>query len=900
MIRMPLLRLVDRTILVAAITLLAACGGGGGDTGRASEPPPAAAPAPTISGFAPAQAAAGETVRVQGAALSSTTRVRLGTIEAAFVVESAQQLRFTVPQGAVSGRIELTGSGSVALSAAELQVRAPALPTVASVTPDTVIAPARVTLAGSALDAVTDVRLNGVPLAIAARSATTLQLDVPAAARSGNLALATAAGPVPGAGPQLTVLAPMSIAGFAPAQVARGGSLTISGAQLDRATAVEFTGGARADISARSGSTSITVLVPGAAASGAIALIGPFNERVASSDVLTVLAPIVVDAQATYRIARVAQAVTIAGSGLSAVTAVTVGSNAASITNRSDSALSFTVPAGTLCAPITLLSATQPAVAAGSVVVGDGCALRVAGVEVAQSLSQAASDPLQRLVPGKSALVRAYLVAESSGNAAPVVRVSATAAGRVLGTLTMTGPATVPQLVAGSALPASLRNDETRSWNATLPAAWVVSGLALRVDAGLPAATDITPRIGSSTRIDLVLVPLVSGSNAPTMPSAQEVADELVRRLPLGRDAVRVSIRAPYTLNATSDGVDSGTEWSNVLSELEGLRSREAPDKHYYGFVRPMVSAGTAGIGYVNRSGSRGLLSSLGWDASRGSWRRTMVHELGHNFSRSHAPCGGVSSSDPNYPYAGGLLSATPLFDSIAVDIISPANLADVMGYCSGTWFSDYNYRAIQAFMEAQPQATAMAVEGAAAEDVLRVTGRIDAQGVHFEPVMRVTRGRALGASSAVSRHSLQVRGADGSAFDLPVEAVAVDHADELHFIADLPAALQPQQLELRHDGRALPLAGGGRATAMSARTERAAAPAIRWQERGGRLELQWDVAATVAVDAALLEGGRRHVLGLTLRGGSASLDLAALPHGGQFEFSLSSGLSAVRVVVPR
>src|SRR5262249_47459346 len=161
-------------------------------------------------------------------------------------------------------------------------------------------------------------------------------------------------------------------------------------------------------------------------------------------------------------------------------------------------------------------------------------------------------------------------------------------------------------------------------------------------------SVNATPVVGTATNINLVLVPLVSGSNVPTMPDPAQALDELVRRMPAQRDRITVTVRAPYTLTSSTDGVDTDADWSNALSELGQRRRSEAASKQYFGMGRPRVSAGTAGLGYINRVGaSTPSLSALGWDASRSAWRRTMTHEMGHNFSRQHAPCGGAGSPDP-------------------------------------------------------------------------------------------------------------------------------------------------------------------------------------------------------------------------------------------------------------
>ncbi len=699
----------------------------------------------------------------------------------------------------------------------------------------------------------------------------------------------------------------MSVASFTPTTVARGLTLTVVGANLDRATAVEFAGGAQAPIAARSGGTSISVTVPAAANSGVFAVIGTGGERVHAPAGVTVVPRIQVDAAAVYRVASGAP-VTINGAGLTEVSAVTVGTSAATIGARSDTQLAFTVPAAINCGPITLLSQSQPSVPAGSVVVGAGCTVRSAGIEFAQVYSQSAGADYQRLVPGKETWVRAYVVSETAGTAAPDVRLTAYRGTTPLGTIAMSGPATLPQLAAGAAVPDSLRYDEASTYNANLPPAWVGAGLRVRVEVdpdrryGNTVAVEAVPTVGTATRIDLVLVPLVSGGHVPHMPSAADVADEIVRRLPIARENVSVAIRQPYTLTSVTDGVDTSSEWSSALNELETLRRNEARTKHYYGFVRPMVSAGTAGIGYVNRVGSASPnLSAIGWDASRASWRRTFSHELGHNFSREHAPCGSVANPDPNYPYPNGALNGTPLFDSLLDGIVSPAGMSDVMGYCNGAWFSDYNFREVQRFIEAQPQPALSIQSAERTAEVVVVSGSIGSDGVRFNPVQRL---RGLAPVAEAGEYVLRLVTAAGATIEVPFDAVRVDHAmpPELHFFVKLPDPGTLADIAVLRGANALPQAG---ATAVRAQGQRApatpAAASVDWSEAAGGLMLNWNPAAYRYLSVAhVAEDGTRRVLAVLLTGGSARIDVADLARGGEFEFALSDGLNTRLIVVPR
>jgi hypothetical protein len=884
------------------IALLAACGGSRTDSPEADFARSATAKVspPSIKSFSPAQASIGATVTVDGSSLKSVTAAKVGAISASFVIDSDKKLRLIVPAGATTGRIEVANGSASALSKSDLVIDSAIK--VTSVTPSTVLAPARINVAGSQLDLVRQARLGGTWLAIAGQSASSLALDVPLGASTGYLTLVDAAGASTTTAFLVTVASPMTIGSLSPAAVARGAPLTIGGTHLDRAASVKFAGEATAPIASKSGTTSITVTVPLTAVSGPITVNGNLGDSVVSAASVTVLVPITVDANASYSLPSVPSSLTIPGSGLLAVTGATVGSTATTITAKSDSAVTFTVPAGVQCGSITLLSASQPAVAAGHLTVGAGCAARSAGIEFAQVLSQAPADSLQRLVPGKTTMVRAYVVSDVTGTAAPAVQLTAFNGSSPLGTIPMTGPATLPQLAAGLPVPDGLRYDESRTFNAILPTSWVAAGLRVRIDIGSSASAEATPQIGTSTQINLVLVPLVSGPNVPSLPSVASVVDELARRLTLPRESINVSLRAPYTVSSTADGIDTSTEWSNVLAELENLRRKEAPSKHYYGFVKPMVSAGIAGIGYINFIGAgTPSLSAMGWDGSRASWAKTFVHELGHNFSRRHAPCGGASGADVNYPYPGGALSATPLYESIANRIQSPANQYDIMGYCNGVWFSDYNLREVQRFMEAQPQ-SAGNVAGTgfdAGGELIVVAGRIDAEGVSLEPVQR-KRGAAT-AAAFNGDYRLRLQLASGEAVEVPVDVVEVDHVDEKHFYAALPAPGPLARIDVLRRGRAVALRADGRMRAQAATVAAAEGPSVQWSERGNHLELSWNSETYGAADLVhVADSGERTVLGLNLRGGSARIDVARLPRGGSFELSVSSGLDAQLLVLKR
>ncbi len=896
-------RRIVRWPVIAGVAMLAACGGGGdgGGTSASSVAPPAppvAASMLAIAGFVPGVGGAGTTISVTGAGFTGLQSARIGSVAAPFTVASDTQLALIVPPGAQTGRIEVTAAGRTVLSTSDFTV--PGVPQVTSLSPTSVLPGGRVTMSGSNLDRVGQVRVNSTVLPIASQTASALVVDVPQGAASGTITLIDSDGTSRPQSQQLTVVAPMTFASFDPTSVVAGQALTVNGTNLDRATAVVFAGGTSAPIATRNGSTRITVTVPDTAQSGVVQLVGNAADQLTSSVPLTVVPAIRVDSSAVYRVAAAGADVTVAGSGLTEVAAVTVRGIAATIVSRAATQLVFTMPAGVACGAVSLLSNSQPAVAGGSVMVGSGCAAALAGIEFAQVLSQAPTEERQRLVPGKETWVRAYVVSNQAGLPSPTVRVTGYRGALILGTLPMSGPATLPA-TSGSALTDAIRYSEAQSFNAELPASWVASGLSVRVEVdpeqqiGPSTAQDATPGVGTSTRLEIVLVPVVSGAFVPTVPSAGAVLDELTRRFPIPRDRIVVTTRAPYTLASVTDGLDTSTEWSSALSELRQLRDSENPGnayRYYFGFVR-RSGGSTAGIGYVPGR------TALGWDSSSG-WPRTMSHEIGHNFGRLHAPCGSVTSADANYPYAGGALGATPLIDSVPapLDVISPVNQTDIMGYCSGSWFSDYNYRLMQSHLESLPQASVALSQSASDQaDLLQVAGSIGLAGVRLSPV-RALRG---GTEFAAGEYTLRLVTQDGRTLDHPFDADLVDHAEppERHFTL---AVLDPgplERIEVRRGDELLPLSG---AFARTQRTPAASreAPSVDWKESNGRVNVRWNASSAAYASVTYVLNGERTVLALHRQGGALEVETTGLPAGGSFEFSLSDGLNAQRLTAPR
>ena len=294
----------------ALVALTVGCGGGGGDsaapTATQLSPNPAvsAGGSATVTGFSPPSASPGAVVTVTGAGLATVKSASVGSVPATFRIVSDTTVEVTVPNGASTGRIELGVDGAVLLSASDLTVVA--VPTITSVTPTTVIPPAAITIAGTALDGVREVRLGARTLEISSRTPTRLVVEVPTSATSGTLALIDNAGVSRPYAQRITVTGPLAISSFSPASIVAGQSLAVNGSNLDRVTALVFANGVTASIASRTGTTRVFVVVPDSAGSGVFRLLGNLDDEVLSATPLQVIPAIRVNANTVYRVNAVA------------------------------------------------------------------------------------------------------------------------------------------------------------------------------------------------------------------------------------------------------------------------------------------------------------------------------------------------------------------------------------------------------------------------------------------------------------------------------------------------------------------------------------------------------------------------------------------------------------------
>jgi hypothetical protein len=525
----------------------------------------------------------------------------------------------------------------------------------------------------------------------------------------------------------------------------------------------------------------------------------------------------------------------------------------------------------------------------------------IVGIDFAQSMVFASSDAELVLVANRAALVKVNVVAAASPATKPsgVVRVQ-DAGGALLGELPLNAPS------AGLPSTAPTRPSFADSYSATIPAELVRSGMrvtALFTPSASNALT-VTPRVGGSVALQVVTVPVQIASTLGQVVAGSEAY--LRARLPAGQ--ITQADHAPMvsalvtTLPTTAD--EWSTAFSRILGEVDDLHLLENASSRtlYFGFI-PKRTSGLAGVGY--RPGN----AAVGFDVPSNptAVRETMVHEIGHNLSLLHAPCGDPSGPDPNYPYANAAMGAGNRFiwgfDAAANRFIdpTPSSVHDVMSYCAGNWFSDYNYRLMQVFLtpsdrtlSADAERAQAAAADAATQDLLVVSGEVDAQGLHLNPI-KATVGtpRTPDAGPYLLRITTQA----GTVIEQRFASRELDHqSDRQRFGFTIAHPGTIERIEVLRDGR-LMHQRAARARPLAATA--AAAPTVQVSEQAGALTVHWDATRHPYLTVTHVAPART-VIALDVQGGSATLPTAALPAGGHFEFGLSDGLNVERVRVNR
>ncbi|MDE0357996.1 MAG: M66 family metalloprotease [Gammaproteobacteria bacterium] len=364
-----------------------------------------------------------------------------------------------------------------------------------------------------------------------------------------------------------------------------------------------------------------------------------------------------------------------------------------------------------------------------------------------------------RLVANRPALLRAFVTAGQPGGffEPQVVAVLTGPDGDDVHRVTMTRHA--------SEIPVEVdEGDLELSYNAVIPGEIIVPGVEMVVEVDPEGAVPITaeseprfPHEGSDSlnvvpvsAMQLTLVPVITTAEPDTsvLSWVRNVSADspqlglLKHAFPFAEFSVRP--REPYY---TSQNLATNVGRSALFGELEAVRATEGDTGYYYGVVANM-GGGIAGLGQLPGRVSIGIRR-----------RTTLAHEVGHNLSLRHAPCGGAGGVDPDFPYPDGSIGVWG-YDFRNGSMVPPDRSKDIMTYCRTLpWLSDYYFeKVIDHRAElADSAASALAAGSNRPADMLVLGGGMADGELWLEPVFSIRSAAKLPRANGPYR----IRGTD-------------------------------------------------------------------------------------------------------------------------------------------
>ena len=338
------------------------------------------------------------------------------------------------------------------------------------------------------------------------------------------------------------------------------------------------------------------------------------------------------------------------------------------------------------------------------------------------------------LVAGERALLRVFPTADQiTGQGIPTVRVR----------FYRDGSETHVQEIPGKSVPIPTAVDESdlsKSANAEIPGHVIQPGLEMVIevdpdetlDPSLGVAKRIpeTGRLAAQVRVmplfDLTVIPFIWNQTRDASivdlvgdmaadPENHTMLGDTRTLLPIGE----LKVTAHEPVSSASNNV-----WT-LLSETMVIRAMEGGTGHYMGTMA------------LPLTGAAGAAETLGRSSFSTLSPHIIAHELGHNLSLDHAPCG-LDDPDPAFPYTDGSIGTWGYDFRDGGRLMRPST-PDLMSYCASPWISDYHFaNALRFRLVDEGDAAAATVTQAATRSLL-LWGGVDSAAVpYLEPAFVV------------------------------------------------------------------------------------------------------------------------------------------------------------------
>jgi hypothetical protein len=580
------------------------------------------------------------------------------------------------------------------------------------------------------------------------------------------------------------------------------------------------------------------------------------------------------------------------------LTGLTPGSYTIDAVNTSASCGStFTVSPTTQSVSV-VASTTASASVSYSTTASGTANLCIGGLYVTQS-AQNYSGTVP-LVQGRAGLLRVFAVADKANAVLTDVQVRFYIGGALQSTVTLSPP---PGMTGVPTAPdeSSLNN----SWNYDIPAGMIQPGF--RVEATVNP-TGLLPDGNTGDNNFVPAAPVVT--NVPTLNVT--FVPIMQKGIPAGRrfagnvtdvnkaaflattgnmhpiSSSTAVVHAPYTTTTldTLQWNNANSAWGTILNEIDVLQTTEGTSRYYYGVAKVSYGSGVAGVAYVSNPGAFQVArAALGWDYIP-SGSIVAAHELGHNWARNHAPCGGPTGVDLSYPQADGTTGGYGY--DLSTGTVEPPSSSDIMGYCDPKWISEYTYSAVLNYLSTAPFVQGL-VASTAVQPCLVVWGHVRDGEVVLEPAFQVATRPRLPVRGG--SYSLEGKASDGSpvfSLSFAPSQIADAPGSQQNFAYAVPLssgqAARLTSLQVRGGRRPAIL---GAVTAVNRRQPASQSQALEVRRVGtGTVGLRWDVGASPMIMVRDPETGE--VLSLA-RGG----DVEIATHKRQVDLVISDGVTS-------